>query len=356
MLDLMRSIFIGRKRSRPKFQRPLPPFREPEIRKEPERPEKFSYASEEPPDPAPLSDENDEQCSNATTEDSVSIADNDSQISSSRECRPKRRKRVNHHMQRRYNTWLSSVRSYLEYVKSDFISKYEIGPEASSESNVGEVQPSIQSSNFTSPQTEEELNNFLRYVWKLNASKVPKEVMDLKVFYVRKLRELTRNYVERTKRATKSGNCVFDELYMTDYISVKEQMKQFERLQFELKNMVAKTIIQLMPQSLMLVPFRSIRKLSEKALKYLNKWFLFNINYPYPSPKDKEKLAERCGISIQQVSNWFCKKRQCTASSRLRKTGGLIMRRRKARQRPRPRRSKKKVRRKQKRRPRRYRY
>lgn len=348
MLDLM-SIFARPKRSRPKSPRtisprpksprtisPRPKSRVEDLTIEKDR-DKFEDAQEAPWSTLEsdyYTDEQDEQ-----EEDNTSYISYDREDTCS-ESSVKRAKVSSRQMERRYNAWLDSIKSYLDYVRSDFASKHGVGAEPSSESVfTGEDRAEDRAGNFAIPQTEEELNNFLRCIWKLKRSKVPKEVTNLKVFYVRKLRELTRNYAERTKKATKSGTCVFDELYMTDYTSVKEQMKHFERLQFELKNQVVRTIIHIMPYSVKVIPFRSIRKHSERVVMYLNKWFLFNIAYPYPNAKDKEKLAEKCGISIQQVANWFSHKRQYTACSKLRRTGEWSVRR-KPRQRKRKQRRK----------------
>lgn len=246
-----------------------------------------------------------------------------------------------HQMQRRHSTWLASIKSYLDSVRLDYESKRDIiDTEPSNESNPQSVLDNYSTSlkpvlqrenlNFPLPQTEEEINNFLRCVWKMKRSKVPQEITGLKIYYIRKLKELTKSYADRTNKTgcLPLGSNMLDELYMSDYGDIKEHMKHFERLQFELKHLVCMTIISIMPQSIKIVPFRSIKKHSPKARKHLNKWFAYNINNPYPSAKDKEKLAEKCGISIQQVSNWFSNKRKYLDCSRLRTGDWIKLRRR----------------------------
>uniref|UniRef100_A0AAV1U7B7 Homeobox domain-containing protein n=1 Tax=Peronospora matthiolae TaxID=2874970 RepID=A0AAV1U7B7_9STRA len=45
--------------------------------------------------------------------------------------------------------------------------------------------------------------------------------------------------------------------------------------------------------------------LSKLAKKLMNDWFEHNLHHPYPTEQEKLWLAERGGITIEQVSNWF---------------------------------------------------
>uniref|UniRef100_M4BPQ2 Homeobox domain-containing protein n=1 Tax=Hyaloperonospora arabidopsidis (strain Emoy2) TaxID=559515 RepID=M4BPQ2_HYAAE len=45
--------------------------------------------------------------------------------------------------------------------------------------------------------------------------------------------------------------------------------------------------------------------LSKLAKKLMNDWFEHNLHHPYPTEQEKLWLAERGGIAIEQVSNWF---------------------------------------------------
>ncbi|CAJ0942784.1 unnamed protein product, partial [Mesorhabditis belari] len=54
---------------------------------------------------------------------------------------------------------------------------------------------------------------------------------------------------------------------------------------------------------------RKRRNFSKAATDILNEYFFANINNPYPSEELKEELAQRCKISVSQVSNWFGNKR-----------------------------------------------
>ena len=47
---------------------------------------------------------------------------------------------------------------------------------------------------------------------------------------------------------------------------------------------------------------------SESSLK-LKSWFDSHPDHPYPSPSEKQSLAQECGISVSQVTTWFCNRR-----------------------------------------------
>ena len=49
--------------------------------------------------------------------------------------------------------------------------------------------------------------------------------------------------------------------------------------------------------------------LSETAVSILNEWFDEHINSPYPQQHEKELLAERCQLTVKQVSAWFSNRR-----------------------------------------------
>ena len=223
-----------------------------------------------------------------------------------------------------YEAWLTSVENHLRKTLNQYKIKKEMQP-----AGVG-CCPSNESGStegkYVIPQTEQELNKFLRGVWGLRKDRTIPEVTKLKVFFVRKLKELTNYYAEHTEE-TASCTCAYDEQEdgcVNDYNTLKEHVKNFEHLQFQLKELTADAIIRMYPKSLTIVAFRDMRKLPDRALSYLEKWFLYNIKDPYPCAKDKEKIAKKCGITMRQVSNWFSSQRQkhartCTGP---RKKGG----------------------------------
>ena len=45
----------------------------------------------------------------------------------------------------------------------------------------------------------------------------------------------------------------------------------------------------------------------EKSRHVLRDWYIHN---PYPSPREKRELADRTGLTVTQVSNWFKNRRQ----------------------------------------------
>ncbi|XP_068217969.1 homeobox protein extradenticle-like isoform X2 [Palaemon carinicauda] len=59
----------------------------------------------------------------------------------------------------------------------------------------------------------------------------------------------------------------------------------------------------------MVISRRRRRNFSKQASEILNEYFYSNLSNPYPSEEEKEALARRCGITVNQVSNWFGNKR-----------------------------------------------
>ena len=199
-------------------------------------------------------------------------------------------------IQQEYYTCVASIKEQLNRRRQAYIEKHGMPP------------PTL-ARHSKMPQTDSELDRFLNYVWS-RTSKYPVEVEELQSFYTRKLRELTSEFVLRPRETleavprTDSGQMSLD-----NYSKVKEAMKYFDRLQFELKSLVAATIIDIIPHHLHSIPFRR-RRHSKSTLKCLSKWFLQHKGSPYPTIKQKVSLAEKCGITVRQVSNWFSYQRQ----------------------------------------------
>ncbi|CAD5220733.1 unnamed protein product [Bursaphelenchus xylophilus] len=51
------------------------------------------------------------------------------------------------------------------------------------------------------------------------------------------------------------------------------------------------------------------RNFPKKATKILNQYFEEHMDEPYPSETTKQELADLCGVTVGQVSNWFGNKR-----------------------------------------------
>ena len=51
------------------------------------------------------------------------------------------------------------------------------------------------------------------------------------------------------------------------------------------------------------------KPLDTDAISILNKWFDEHGNRPYPNKKEKQDLARRCNMTINQLSTWFNNKR-----------------------------------------------
>ncbi|KAI8871841.1 hypothetical protein GQ42DRAFT_106637, partial [Ramicandelaber brevisporus] len=45
--------------------------------------------------------------------------------------------------------------------------------------------------------------------------------------------------------------------------------------------------------------------LPKHVVAILKKWLLDHVKHPYPSEDEKHQLAEQCGMTLSQISNWF---------------------------------------------------
>merc|ERR1712025_658454 len=83
--------------------------------------------------------------------------------------------------------------------------------------------------------------------------------------------------------------------------------RKFSSIQVQLKQSTCEAVMIL--RSRFLDARRKRRNFSKKSSEILNEYFYANLANPYPSEEVKEELAKKCGISTQQVSNWFGNKR-----------------------------------------------
>ncbi|KHJ98815.1 homeobox domain protein [Oesophagostomum dentatum] len=58
------------------------------------------------------------------------------------------------------------------------------------------------------------------------------------------------------------------------------------------------------------------RNFSKEATCILQKYYDSHLEHPYPTEEEKIALAEKCHISVQQVSNWFGNRRIRTKKSK----------------------------------------
>jgi len=83
--------------------------------------------------------------------------------------------------------------------------------------------------------------------------------------------------------------------------------KKFSSIQMQLKQSTCEAVMIL--RSRFLDARRRRRNFSKQASEILNEYFYSNLSNPYPSEEEKEALARRCSITVNQVSNWFGNKR-----------------------------------------------
>jgi len=90
-------------------------------------------------------------------------------------------------------------------------------------------------------------------------------------------------------------------------LKLGEMQRKFDYVRFQLKNSVCNAIQMLQRQYNQ--PKKKRRQLSKQATEILNNWFYEHINDPYPTDEEKNILASKCLLSINQINNWFGNKR-----------------------------------------------
>ncbi|XP_066580682.1 pre-B-cell leukemia transcription factor 2 isoform X2 [Amia ocellicauda] len=83
--------------------------------------------------------------------------------------------------------------------------------------------------------------------------------------------------------------------------------RKFGSIQTQLKQSTCEAVMIL--RSRFLDARRKRRNFSKQATEVLNEYFYSHLSNPYPSEEAKEELAQHCGITVSQVSNWFGNKR-----------------------------------------------
>jgi hypothetical protein len=83
--------------------------------------------------------------------------------------------------------------------------------------------------------------------------------------------------------------------------------QKFDGVRTQLKHNVCNAIINLQKQYNQ--PKKKRRQLSKQATEVLTNWFYAHINDPYPTEEEKQMLAAKCVLSINQINNWFGNKR-----------------------------------------------
>ncbi|ELR20227.1 homeobox domain containing protein [Acanthamoeba castellanii str. Neff] len=83
--------------------------------------------------------------------------------------------------------------------------------------------------------------------------------------------------------------------------------ERFDYLRTQLRQSVCNAIVLLQKHYNQVKKKR--RSLNKKATEVLNTWFFNHLNDPYPSDEEKMMLASHCGLTLNQVNNWFGNKR-----------------------------------------------
>ncbi|KAI3386275.1 hypothetical protein SNEBB_007617 [Seison nebaliae] len=137
------------------------------------------------------------------------------------------------------------------------------------------------------------------------------KLMNIKKFY----RNETEKYEKACDDFTRHVVNLLHEHAHTRPISSREmnRMVGFIRskfassVQMHLKQSACEAVMLL--RSRLLDARRKRRNFDKQATEILNEYFYSHLSNPYPSEETKEDLAQKCGISVSQISNWFGNKR-----------------------------------------------
>jgi len=78
-------------------------------------------------------------------------------------------------------------------------------------------------------------------------------------------------------------------------------------IQIQLKQNICEAVMNL--RTRFLDARRKRRNFDKATQKIFNEYFYSHLSNPYPSEQVKEELAQKCGVTISQVNNWFGNKR-----------------------------------------------
>lgn len=190
--------------------------------------------------------------------------------------------------------------------------------------------------NVPAPQTEKEIDKFLLCVWGNKCAgptfkmdrRTSLEVQELKDFFDRELQELKKDYkirLSQLSQLAEDSSASSKSQFSKAMREEQKKVKCFDRLRFNLKEQIAAAILQLIPESLSIC-----KRLSPRATRNLTCWYEKHSKHPYPTASQKETLARRCAITVDQVNNWFISKRTRTAQERRTARGRRQRRRRTA--------------------------
>jgi len=141
--------------------------------------------------------------------------------------------------------------------------------------------------------------------------KLTEKMQKLKDFYQKELLCLNHTTEDFTRRLLTILN---DQGNINQYEianKIQNMNKRMEQLRQQLFQKVCNTSLQLYQQyrSTSFDDRKKRRSLPKKATDALNTWFYSHLENPYPTDDEKNHLAIQCGLTLNQVNNWFGNKR-----------------------------------------------
>ncbi len=179
----------------------------------------------------------------------------------------------------------------------------------------------------TAPETEEQIDAFLADIWQSIAADNSQAAASMSPQYTKKVKEMKESFDRKISEITqREVTCVSELMYcddttplivasqlaIQDRVSLRKNIMeskigyQFDELRFKLKQDVTKTILGLhSQQNARTATTNKTLKLKPKAAKFLNEWFECHLDNPFPSEAEKQLLASRSKLTVEQVSTWF---------------------------------------------------
>ena len=244
-------------------------------------------------------------------------------------------------MRPRSTTWASSLRSILKRIpKNSPTKQVEPALQAEAVSLAGLPDDRV-------PTTEEEIDTFLAEVWRRDVTDNPrttsspvssyiKRVTELKEFFDQKMAEISQReatylseltyFDETTPLISASQISTLDGTSLRKMVIESKLGYKLENLRLKMKQEAVSTVLALRTEYITQAGAKKSRKLKPKATKTLTKWFEAHLDHPYPNEAEKQLLASESGVTVEQVTTWFCNKR-----SRSKKMRGLYGRKDKTR-------------------------
>ncbi|EYC39626.1 hypothetical protein Y032_0648g1103, partial [Ancylostoma ceylanicum] len=191
-----------------------------------------------------------------------------------------------------------------------------------------ELNPTL----YESPPPSHQINQMLRAldnpVLPIDAEdEMDEESQKLEIAYVKKMDELRKHLYSNILRLQKNFDHIKtnmrqvlrdqEKLRPIDLQDINRAVESIRRkhelMELETKQIIANKVMGFQAKIADMTKRR--RNFSKEATAILQEYYENHLAHPYPTEEEKGVLAEKCHISVQQVSNWFGNRRIRTKKS-----------------------------------------